>query len=238
MMNLQGESMNYLDWNKIIRWFTFEWQKKLIALLLAVIFWFYVNNWFYAEQDISLPIQYRNLPQGLILVDNPDTTAPLIVKGQRGKMDEHNLARMIKLVVNLDQAAVGSAFYKIEIVINDGQSDLIINLQKDKVRLKIDKLVSRIVPVHIMLDGTPPDGFIIEEIKLSQKMINISGPAELIPLISQIDTRPLPVSTITNEINGPVALDLPKYISTPGQDKIDVFIKVAKKETKTETVKP
>lgn len=50
------------------QFFTENWQRKLISLILAVIIWLLVNNSLISEKTFpNVPVRLRNIPKGMIV---------------------------------------------------------------------------------------------------------------------------------------------------------------------------
>lgn len=221
-------------WSNILSFFTFEWEKKLVALFVSVLLWYYVNSLTYVEQTLNLPVQYKNLPESMVVVENFDPAASFVVKGKVEQVKKINLSKAIRPVVNLEQATLGVNSYPIEISINAPQSDLIINLLKDKVRLKIDKLVTNTVTVEAVMNGIPKPGYKVEQVILSMKSVVVRGPAELLGELKVIQTEPIPVNDATNDISAVVYLSPPKLVTVVGESRVSALAKVSRKAEQSE----
>ena len=221
-------------WHKfrqtIIRMITSEWEKKLAAVILAGLLWFYVNSLSYVEKTVSLPIQFRNLPENLMIVETYDSAASLVVKGKTEQVKTVNLAKAIKPVVSLEQAVPGTSSYPIEIILNTPQQDLIINLTKDKARLKIDEIATNHLPIEPQILGVPKSGYILDDIILDRKTVMVRGPLEFLTSSNSIATKPVSISGATNDIRITVGLNPPKNVTVIGADHIYIIARIIKKD--------
>ncbi len=229
MRILQKESMKSGVWNKILNFIIEEWQIKLISLFIAILLWFYVNSLSYIEQSFTIPIQYLNLPADLIMLESSDTAASFIIKGRIEKLKNISISKIIKPVVNLENAIPGTKYYKIEIVINEPQSDLIINLQKERVSVKIDRIVSKIVFIQPIISGNPKEGYKIEDIIMDKNLAYIKGPSEVLTQLNYVETKPLFIAGASNDILLQAALNLPKFVFEVSNETYNVSVKITAK---------
>lgn len=227
--------MKFLDWGKIVSFITYEWGKKLIALGIALFLWYYVNTLSYIEQTFTLPIQFTNLPEDLVMVESSDSTATFTVKGRIEMLKNINPSKMMKPVVNLENALPGVKNYKIEIVINEPQADLIINLLKERVNVKIDKIENKTVLVQPIVTGNPKDGFIVDDVIMDKNIMNIRGPSEIISQQTYLETKPVLISGASNDVEQTVNVSLPKFVSVIGYDKITIKVRIIPKEMRKDS---
>jgi YbbR domain-containing protein len=229
--------MRSLNRNNLLKLFTSEWLKKLLAVVFAAVLWWFVNYWSYTEQSFSLPIQFKNLPADLVVLETSDTAASFVAKGKAESVKNISQNKSIKPIVYLDDAKTGTNLYKIELVLNEPQSDLIINLMKDKVRLRIDRIATRVLPVQPTVIGSPADGFIVENVTLDRNMITVKGPSEVLASMEYVETKAIQISGASNDITLTVVPELQKMITALSPEKFQVTVNIAKKKEKNEPVK-
>lgn len=228
--------MKSLNRNNLLQFFRSDWLMKIIAVVLATGLWWFVNYWSYTEQSFNLPIQYKNLPADLVVVETSDTAASFVAKGKADSVKNIN-QKSIKPVVYLDDAKPGTNLFKIELVLNEPQSDMIINLLKDKVRLRIDRIATRVLPVQPVILGTPSDGFMVDNIQIDRNSVTIKGPSEVLASMEYIETKPVQVNGISNEITVTVDPELPKSVTALTPERFTVTVSVARKKEKAESGK-
>ena len=223
--------MKSWDWSKIILFFTYEWKKKMIALILSLLLFYYVNSLSYVEQSFTAPIQFRNLPENYIIIDSSDNVVSFNVKGKAEKVKNLEFLKNINPVVNLEKAIIGQSNYQIEILINTPQPDLIINLSKDKVTLKIDQIVEKTMSIKPSIVGTPKEGYMVDDIFMDKKFTLFRGPLETIEKNSNgIETIPIDISDVTNDISQGANFKLPKFVNLVVKENINITIRVIRKD--------
>ena len=72
-----------------------NWLLKLISLAFAIVLWFFVMGESRMEVNHIVPLEYVNLPEGLMIASEVPTSAALRINGPRA------------LQVNLDAGDIG-----------------------------------------------------------------------------------------------------------------------------------
>src|SRR6056297_1596746 len=73
---------------------------KLISLLLAVILWAYIVSTQVGEVKFNIPVEYRNLPKSLIVLEKEPPLISVVFKGKKDLLRNIN-TKNIKAYVNL-----------------------------------------------------------------------------------------------------------------------------------------
>lgn len=224
--------MKSWDWSKFLSFFTFEWRKKLAALLIALLIFYYVNSLSYVEQTMSLLIEYRGLPDRLVIVDRSDTQVTLNVKGRAEKVRELDRKNSVLAVVNLENASPGISNYPIKLEINTPKPDMTLNLSRDAVTLTIDRLAEASVPVKPSYVGTLKPGYFIEDVALDRRQVIISGPSEsVLRATNGVETVPIDIDGATNDLDQTIDLRMPPSIELLTRENIHIHIRVVQKPT-------
>ncbi len=221
--------MKFSAANKFLSFLTAEWQKKLVSALFAAFLWYYVQSTTTTEQTFSLPIQFLNLPPGLVVLETSDTAVSIVVKGKSDTVKNLNAAKTIKPVVYLDGAKTGTNYQKIELTLNEPLPDTIINLQKDRVRVRLDRLTERVVAVQPRIGGVPRDGYFVTEVLLDRREVQAQGPQEILSALEYLETQTVDVSQATNEFSRAVTVSVPKLVSVVGSDRVTLTVRIGKK---------
>ncbi len=214
-----------MDLTKIKRFFTHEWQSKLISLLLAIALWFYVNylkN--QMEYNFTVPIRFENLPSDMTIVYSSLKNAYVIINIRRDQRETRDYSKEIKVWVDLSDAHIGEANFPIQMSVSDPQLHLKPHLKYDQVSLIIDKKVNKNLPVKVKLLGAPAPGYFVEEMELDEKTTMLSGPSQRLALIDSIETSPLDITQLTNTITANVRINNPESTTILGKPTINVKV--------------
>ena len=199
-----------MDTNKIKKLFLHEWQSKLVSLFLAITLWFYVtylkNQ---VEYSVSLPLAFKNLPSELIIVDANTHSANIRITVRKNDKEIRDYSKLFAASVDLSGAQTGRHSYLIILKPNDPKLKIKARLIKDQVSLKIDKKISKTLPIKAQIIGTPCQGYVLDDIQLSRHFINVTGPKSVLDSIQQLETGPVDISEASNSIETSSSLTLP-----------------------------
>lgn len=169
-----------------------NWQRKGIALIAAVIVWFYVNQSITETKTIpNIPIKVINLPQdktinGLLPNGYISNRIPLTLSGSRDVVQELEQG---DLEILLDASVADADDWVVQIKKKNLQSlrpslDLRhhINLiSHPELVIKLSDLITENIPVYVKTPtGTPPKEYEFLDIWPEKLLQTISGPKEVI----------------------------------------------------------
>lgn len=167
---------------------------KLISLLLAILLWGTINvTERDAERIVELPVSLRKLQQGLIVTNPPGKPVTITLRGPRtilDHVDEHTSR------VSVDLSSIGPGDARIELNTDMVRPELprrlkVLRMEPARVKLKIDRLVRRSLPVRADLAGTPALGFMVAESRVVPDQVEVSGPAAKVDELKEIPTEPI-----------------------------------------------
>jgi YbbR domain-containing protein len=160
------------------------------SALIAFLVWLYVANVENSEIPMLLSgitVNYEGAEElqenNEFIVTAMDTTSvTLNFFGRRSVISKLNRTNVS---VSVDLATVRSVgevtcVYSINLPENVKRSDVIVTGEPEFVVVKIERLVSREVPVRVKLDGTVAEGYISETPTSTPASITIYGPSDLV----------------------------------------------------------
>jgi YbbR domain-containing protein len=173
---------------------------KLFSLLLAFFLWFSINvSERDAERDVKLPITVRRLGTALIVTNLPANPVTARVRGPRTILDGVD-TRESRLT--LDLASAGPGDRTIELSPDMVRPDLprrlkVVRLEPPRLKVHIEALVSRTVPVRVEVAGMPPLGYTVAGTAVGPDEVKATGPANRVNDLKEIKTEPVDVSGST-----------------------------------------
>ena len=109
-----------------------------------------------AFDELNIPINYRRLPAGLVIVNHPADFVKIQINGPRTLL---SLLDPERLTVRLDLVGTGSgpSFIqnKSDSMFNVPRGTTVTNVSPSEVILDVDRVVQRDIPVHVEVDGKP-----------------------------------------------------------------------------------
>lgn len=205
-----------------------EWKKITFSFLLSIVLWFSLARFSYIEKKVYLPITYRNLPDGYVILEKYDENAWVLIKAKEDFFDNSNISNYIKPVVYLDKATKGVNLYPIELVLNTPIQDVSVKLLKNEVKLRIDSIYSNYLEIRPAITGIPVKGYFIEEVKLEKDKILTSGPENLLSNLKFVQTEPILVDNISNSFTTNIKLITPEFCDFLEGDDVTVQVIIKK----------
>jgi YbbR domain-containing protein len=165
---------------------------RILALLLAVGLWVFVNT---AEQrsveSLTVPISYRSLPAEMVIMNHPPDFVKIEIAGPRNIL---SLVDPQRLTLRLDLAGVAfgqSEFKVFPAMFNMPRGTNVTSISPDQLALDIDHIVSREVPVHLVVQGKVAEGYQISSAEITPPGVTARGPSRFIMPLVSIGTEPL-----------------------------------------------
>ncbi|MGH7914199.1 MAG: CdaR family protein, partial [Candidatus Binataceae bacterium] len=183
---------------------------RAIALLLAVGLWFFVNaGQRGALAPMRVPISYRALPAGMVIVNQRPDFVHIEVRGPRTLLSLLNPDRLV-LRLDLSGVTLGQAVFKIgpEMFNVPRQTD-VTRISPSQIVLDIDRITDRQVPIHINVQGQPAPGYRVAFTKANPSVAIVRGPSRFVLHIDNVPTSPVDVSGVKADFDQPASLPAP-----------------------------
>ncbi len=215
--------------------FTKDLTLKLVVLFIVLIIWLQQSMFKTHRIEIPLPIDIKNIPEGMILYELSDDYVSVIAEGR-----------------GIDLIAFKKTDYDIEIdagefrqgdneviltesnfIIRDSQYlGLIRFYLNKKVNIVFDALVSQKIPVEPRYLTIEDENYFLQRrISISPQLIEIEGPKKVIDGIRRITTIPLSASYSDEDVYS-VELELPEDVVSMKPDVVDIILEVPSSITK------
>ncbi len=203
---------------------------RLLSLGIATGLWIFVNTGQRSAFDeLNVPINYRRLPAGLVIVNHPADFVKIQVNGPRTLL---SLLDPERLTVRLDLAGIGAgqASYKINpTMFQVPRQTTVTSVSPSEVILDVDRVVHREVPVHIDLDGKPANGYEVAGIEAKPASVMAIGPSRYVNTMGQITTEPVDIKGATADVEHGIDLENPNAAVALAATRVDVKVDVAEK---------
>jgi hypothetical protein len=183
---------------------------RAIALLLALGLWFFVNaGQRGALAPMRVPISYRALPAGLVIVNQRPEFVQIEVRGPRTLLSLLDPDRMV-LRLDLSGVTLGQAVFKIgpEMFNVPRQTD-VTRISPSQIVLDIDRITDRQVPIHVNVQGQPAAGYRVASARANPSVATVSGPSRFVLHIDNVQTSPVEVNGAKADVAQPVSLSPP-----------------------------
>lgn len=195
--------------------FVREWPFKLLALVVAVLAWLWVQSDEVYEDQVKASIHWTLAP-GVVAVDPLPGSVAVRVRGTRGAIRR---AERADIVMDADITDMGPGEHNLELdpFPVDGLPGAltVLGLAPSGVRFALDTVAERKVRVQPQVVGEPASGYAVDGVTLAPAVALVKGPAVVVDALTEVNTEPIDVSGLAGNATVPVQLDLPRGIQ-PG----------------------
>ena len=183
-----------------------NWLLKLVSLAFAIVLWFFVMGESRMEVNHIVPLEYVNLPEGLMIASEVPNSVALRINGPRA------------LQVNLDQEDIGlrvdlkglsagvTSFKRLDEILDIPGSLKITRISPSYVDVKLERVRERGVPVKVVLTGDPAPGFLVRSVKAAPDRVVIIGAESEIKAVSEVVTEGIDITNVQENFTQTVAL--------------------------------
>lgn len=182
-----------------IRWLLKDWPLKLVSLLLAVGLWLIIvpAEKIYSEKVLTVPLETRNVPPGLEIVDRGTSTIDVTVRAPNRLLDEIRPGSLVARI-DLDRATVYQQEYPLNgsmIAVPTGAE--VVKVSPNKVTIKLERTAEATFSVLPTLRGKVPAGHRLLRTEIEPESVRVRGPESRIKLKEAATTAPIDVSRLT-----------------------------------------
>ena len=197
-----------------------DWPLKLLALVCAVMLWFYAE----AEKNplmdmqFDIPVQYVNQAEDYV-VDSAVQTVRVTVKGKEVELSGLR-SDDFTAIVDLSDAETGAKEYKIEVESSAALERF--TWQPLKAAVQIDRKASKEVPVRVRTTGNAADNLQVASTEVLPNTVVITGLESRLEEITDVETEVIDISNLSADTVVDAKLYLPEGIAVQGDEQIQV----------------
>jgi YbbR domain-containing protein len=182
---------------------------KLFSILLAVFLWFSINvSERDAERLIEIPVSIRKLQRGLIVTNPPVKPVAITLRGPRtilDGVDEHK----VHLAVDMSESEPGDV--RVDLQGGMVRPELprrlkAVRVEPSRMRLRVERLARRTLPVRIDLAGMPAFGYTVAESHVAPDRVEVTGPASKVDELKDVATEPIDLRGMKDNLQRSVLL--------------------------------
>jgi len=202
-----------------------NWLLKLISLAFAIVLWFFVMGESRMEVNYIVPLEYENLPDGLMIANEVPTSVAVRINGPRAL--QVNLSPSdISLTVDLEKLSAGvTSFKRLEENLNIPSGLKITRISPSYVDVKLENVRERAVPVRVVLTGEPATGFLVKSTQVEPRKVTVSGAESELKGVSEVVTEGIDLSNVQESFSQTVAISyLGNYTDLKEVRTVDVHV--------------
>jgi YbbR domain-containing protein len=183
-----------------------NWLLKLVSLAFAAVLWFFVMGESRMAVNYIVPLEYENLPAGLMIANEIPTSVALRISGPRAL--QVNLSPGdIRLGVDLKGLSAGvTSFRRLEESLNIPSGLKITRISPSYVDVKLERVRERSVPVRVVLSGAPAPGFMVQSVLATPDKVLVSGAESELKGVSEVVTEGIDLTHVQESFSQTVAI--------------------------------
>jgi YbbR-like protein len=215
-------------WEKIVSLAGSNFGLKALSLIIALGLW--VAGHRDTERAIEVPLEFRNIPSDLMVMDNRVDYVVLRVMGPRtsvSTLDADNL----KLSLDLDGAKSGLLSYPLAPNdFNVPRGVTVARITPPVIHLRLEPVAKRTLPVSVRLSGKPLSGYRVAQIAVRPENVAVQGPAEEVRRLTAVETVPVDVEDGRGVIKRRVRLSNDGKPLSIVPDQVEVVITIEEEQ--------
>ena len=217
-----------LDPERLRQVVSYNLALKVLSLAIAVSIWSFVN---FGERDteetVHAPLELRNIPAHLMVTSPRIDFVDLRVSGPRallGRIDRDRLA----ISFELSGVRPGPAVFRVDAdSLNLPRGVKVVRITPAQVTLELERVAHKSVPVHLRIDGKPPNGLQVTDTKVAPETVQVSGPASDVTDVQSANTEPLDIRQVApGTFERELTLDPPSEYLAFSANKVAVQLRV------------
>jgi len=201
---------------------------RIISLLLAVSLWVFVNAGQHSSvESFNIPVNYRGLPPGFIITNQHPDFIKIQLSGPQTLLSLVDPSRLT-LRLDLSGVGVGQASFKVGIdSFNVPRGTANNSISPSQIVLDIDRIVVRDLPVHVVTNGTPADGYRISAIQVTPSKVQVKAPSHEIANLETVNTDVVDVAGVAAETEHVAAITSAGAMTRMEPSEVMVKVEVA-----------
>ena len=171
-----------------------NWGIKLISLVFSIFLWLYVTSTGKTEMTLTVPLELRNIPQGMTVVGDVTSTVEIRVQGQERVLGDSGFGEKVAGILDLSLAKEGENIIRIspdDIKRPDGV--MVAHMSLSEVEVKLEPLIRRTFRLRPVLHGAPAAGYRLAGVAVIPAKILVEGPASVMKTLDKLETMPIDI---------------------------------------------
>lgn len=181
---------------------------KLTAVFLSIVLWIFVTSRGQSEISFDVPIEFKDIPLGLEIVNHSVKVISLNMRGQE-RLLKNTKPADISVSLDLSKAKKGeSTYYVHREDIRLPHAITVTNINPSNVKVTTEETVKKTVKVIPLVTGEPEKGFSVKSVAVIPRTVEIDGIRPEIARINALKTEPLDVTGMNETFTQDLKLDL------------------------------
>jgi hypothetical protein len=201
----------------------------VLSLIIAVGLWIAGHR--DIERAIEVPIEFRNTPSDLMVIDNRVDYVVLRLSGPRTLVSTLD-ADDLKLLLDLHGTRSGPSSFPLgPSSFNIPRGVTVARITPPVIHLRLDPVIKRALPVGVRFAGKPSAGYKIEETVVQPESVSVQGPADEMRRMGFVETLPIDVEGSRSSIKRTVRLSTDGKPLSFAPDVVSVAITIVEEDS-------
>ncbi len=160
---------------------------KIVAFLLALLMWFFVNSDGQPRTELSrtfsnVPVTWQNLDNDFVVTGPPDNV-DVVIRGDSSVLDA-----MVPqdLIIYVDLQGKKAGTHTLTVAGTSPRGTRITNWNPRTLEIEIDEIINLQIEVKLQIEGEPAEGYIIGTPELSPPQVFVQGPRNRVQEVASI----------------------------------------------------
>ncbi len=170
---------------------------KLLSLAIAILIWFVFaaqQRERISERSYGIPLSVADLPEQTVIASPLPPTVEVRLRGPFTALRQLDPSKL-EAVIDLSDAPRGERIYRLAPEdINVPKDVEVIAIAPSEVRVALDTLAEKTLPIVARLTGEPASGHAVEEVSVEPRSARLLGPAAALAKMTSVETDPVSLS--------------------------------------------
>jgi YbbR domain-containing protein len=181
---------------------------KTAAVLLSVVLWLFVTSRGQSEISIDAPVEFKNIPTGLEVVNHSVKVISLNIKGQE-RLIKNVKPSDLRVYIDLSKSKKGeSIYYFTRDDIKLPHAITVMNISPSSIKVITKETITKTVKVRPVIIGDPEKGYYVKSISAVPQTVVIEGIRSEVGKVNNIRTEPLDITGVNETLTQDLKLEL------------------------------
>lgn len=194
-----------------LRFFTENWQLKLLAIALALLLWVVVSAEQVTSQWIPVPLVVEENDPDFELISGPNVDEVQVRFTGSGRDLMELAIRKPPLVLSIDRVQATEREFRLQPSMVRLPTQLAVNAQEVRaplIRLGFRRIVARPLTVRPTVDGDVESGWmLVDSLRILPQQIVVRGPADQVERLAELRTVPFTLPASDSIFSTLIAID-------------------------------
>jgi YbbR domain-containing protein len=207
---------------------------KIVSLLVGFSLWYAVAREQEAEFALSIPIELRDLPEGLEVIDESVQQVEVRLRGP-AELLRQLTPRDVNVGVELRDASPGERLaYLTPSDVSAPFGARVMRVTPTSVRVVLDRALERSVSVIPRVVGAPAEGFELHDIVVAPREVKVVGPSSRLEGLEQVTTEPVSADGLREPYTRAVRVELDPLVRLEREMTVDLTLDVREERSRKE----